>query len=161
MSWSLQITNGDFRVDAAHLGTVIGQPKLVQDFRCALLEEMGLDNLHPQFGSLIDGGTTPDGVTSTGVIGEDDLDMVVLMIETEVTRIARYIQQTQLARAKQDRFTYGKATLDPQEVLLALNGMDFEQNQDSIRVIVHLTSANNDNFDINLPVNQNPSAATS
>jgi hypothetical protein len=161
MSWSLQISDGDFRVDAAHLGAVTGQAKLVQDFRCALLEQMGTDNLHPDFGSLIDGGVTPEGVHHSGVIGENDLEMVALTIETDVTRIARYIQRSQLTRAKQDRFTYGRATLDPQEVLLALTGVTFEQKEDNLRVIVHLTSAINKDFDVELAINSNPSQATS
>lgn len=157
MSWSLQITHGDFQVESAHLGTVTAQAKLVQDFRCAILEQMGTDNLHPDFGSLIDGGTTPEGVTSNGVIGETDLNLVALVIETEINRIARYMQRAQLSRAKSDKMTYGKATLVPQEVLLQLNGIDMTQTEDKIKVIVHLTSASNANFDIDLAVNTNPS----
>lgn len=160
MSWSLQITHGDFRVDSAHLGTVTGQAKLVQDFRCALLEQMGIDNLHPDFGSLIDGGVTPDGNVSAGIIGETDLDMVALTIETEVNRIARYMQRAQLARAKSDRLTYGRATLVPQEVLLELNGVEMTMKEDVIHVVIHLTSATNTNFDIGLAINTNPSEAT-
>lgn len=159
MSWSLQITHGDFRVESAHLGTVTGQAKLVQDFRCAILEQMGTDNLHPDFGSLIDGGTTPEGIASSGVIGETDLQMVALLIETEINRIARYMQRAQLARAKSDKLTYGKATLTPQEVLLQLNGIAMTQKEDSIQVVISLTSASNGNFDVNLNVNTNPSQA--
>lgn len=157
MSWSLQITHGDFRVESAHLGTVTAQAKLVQDFRCAILEQMGTDNLHPDFGSLIDGGTTPEGVTPNGVIGETDLNLVALVIETEINRIARYMQRAQLSRAKSDKMTYGKATLVPQEVLLQLNGIDMTQTEDKIKVVVHLISASNANFDIDLAVNTNPS----
>lgn len=161
MSWSLQISDGDFRVDAAHLSSVTGQAKLVQDFRCALLEQMGTDNLHPDFGSLIDGGVTPDGTHNPGVIGMEDIELVTLTIETEVTRIARNMQRAQLTRAKQDRFTYGRATLDPQEVLLAMTGIEFEQKEDTLQVIIHLTSAINNNFDVELSINSNPSNATS
>jgi hypothetical protein len=152
MSWSLQITHGDFQVESAHLGTVTQHAKLIQDFRCAILEKMGTDNLHPDFGSLIDGGTTPDGTTSNGVIGESDLGTVGLIIETEINRIARYMQRAQLERAKQDKLTYGKATLTPQEVLLQLNGIEMTQRQDSIKVVVGLVSASNNNFDIDLVI---------
>lgn len=156
MSWSLQITHGDFSVESAHLGTVTQQAKLVQDFRCAILEQMGTDNLHLDFGSLIDGGTTPEGVISNGVIGETDLGMVGLVIETEINRIARYMQRAQLARAKSDKLTYGKATLTPQEVLLQLNGIEMTQTEDRINVKVGLISASNSNFDIELAINTNP-----
>lgn len=162
MTWSLRIgEDGDFHVDAAHLGTVTAQQKLVQDFRCALLEQMGTDNLHPDFGSLIDGGITPDGVVSEGVIGETDLRMVALTIQGEVSRIARRMQQVQLARAKSDRLTYGHATMVPQEVLLQLNGVEMKQKEDQIYVTINLTAANNSNFDINLPINTSPSEGTS
>lgn len=153
MSWSLQISHGDFKVESAHLGTVTQQAKLVQDFRCAILERMGTDNLHPDFGSLIDGGTTPEGITSNGVIGETDLGMVGLVIETEINRIARYMQRAQLTRAKSDKLTYGKATLTPQEVLLQLNGIEMTRKEDSLMVKVNLTSASNADFDIDLAIN--------
>lgn len=155
MAWSLQISDGDFTLDGSNYGTVMGQAKLVQEFRCAILEEMGLDNLHPDYGSLIDGGINSEGVFTPGVIGETDQEMVALMIEAEVSRIARYIQQAQLARAKQDRFTYGRATLTPEEVLLTLNGVSFLQKEDSLQVTISLTSAINGNFDIDLTVNTN------
>lgn len=161
MTWSLRIRNGDFVVDSAHLGTVTAQQKLLQDFRCAILEQMGTDNLHPNFGSLIDGGVNPEGEFVTGVIGEVNLDEVTLTIETEVARIARYMQRAQLARAKSDKLTYGRATLVPQEVLLSLNGIEFEQREDILGVTIFLTAANNANFEVELAINQNPSEATS
>lgn len=152
MTWSLQISHGDFQVESAHLSTVTGQKKLVQDFRCAILEQMGIDNLHPDFGSLIDGGTTPEGVTSNGVVGTIDVQSARLTIESEINRIARYIQRAQLERAKSDRLTYGRATLVPQEVLLSLNGITIEQIEDRLRVVVGLTSASNSNFEVELEV---------
>lgn len=152
MTWSLQITHGDFLVESAHLSTVTGQQKLVQDFRCAILEQMGIDNLHPDFGSLIDGGTTPEGVTSQGVIGTVDAQAAKLTIEAEINRIARYIQRAQLERAKSDKMTYGRATLVPQEVLLSLNGISIEQIEDRLKVVVGLTSASNSNFEVELEV---------
>lgn len=152
MSWSLEISNGDFRVDTSRLGTVNAQRKLLQDFRCAILEKMGTDNLHPEFGSLIDGGITPEGVRVAGVIGETDLDLVVLEIETEITRIARSIQRAQLARAKQDKMTFGRATLDPQEVLIEVTGINFSPNLDKLQVTVNITTAEGTNIDTILPI---------
>lgn len=153
MSWSLQITHGDFAVEAAHLSTVTGSQKLVQDFRCAILEEMGIDNLHPDYGSLIDGGITPEGNTSNGVIGLTEPQTVKLMIESEVSRIARYIQRAQLERAKSDKLTYGRATLTPQEVLLAVNGIEITQKEDALKVIVGITAADDNSFEVELEVN--------
>lgn len=152
MSWSLQIKDGDFKVDSAHLGTVIGQYKLVQDMTCAIMERMGTDNLHPEYGSLIDGGRTPDGVSVGSVIGDEDTEMVALKIETELTRVARQLQNQQLARAKADKMTYGKATLSPQEVLMELQGIDFFMSEDRLSVLVHLTTATGVEFDVTIPI---------
>ena len=156
MSWSLQIKDGDFRVDSAHLGTVIGQNKLVQDMTCAIMERMGTDNLHPEYGSLIDGGRTPDGVVATSVIGDTDTEMVALKIESELTRIARQLQRQQLARAKADKMTYGNATLSPQEVLMELQGVDFSITLDRLTVFVHLVTATGFEFDITIPIDTAP-----
>ena len=160
MTWSLNISNGDFVVTSAHLGTVTNQQKLLQDFRCAILEQMGTDNLHPDFGSLIDGGVNPTGEVVSGVIGRTDIDEVTMIIESEVSRIARYMQRTQLARAKSDKLTYGRATLSPQEVLLSLNGISFVQKEDLLLVNISLTAANDQNFEVELAINENPSEST-
>lgn len=147
MSWSLQIEGGDFQVSTARLGTVIGHKKLVQDLTCAIMEHMGTDNLHPSYGSLIDGGITPDGTPISSIIGDSDIETVVLRIETEITRLAQQQQQTQLARAKADKLTYGQATLDASEVLIDISGINYIQNNDKLNVKVTLTTAEGGNID--------------
>lgn len=161
MTWSLRISNGDFVVTSAHLGTVTAQQKLLQDFRCAILEQMGTDNLHPDYGSLIDGGINSSGEVVSGVIGNINVDEVTMIIESEISRIARYMQRAQLARAKSDKLTYGRATLVPQEVLLSLNGITFEQREDLLNVTILLTAANDENFEVQLAINESPSEGTS
>jgi hypothetical protein len=161
MTWSLRINNGDFVVTSAHLGTVTAQQKLLQDFRCAILEQMGTDNLHPDYGSLIDGGINSSGEVVSGVIGNINIDEVTMIVESEISRIARYIQRAQLARAKSDKLTYGRATLVPQEVLLSLNGITFEQREDLLNVTIFLTAANDESFEVQLAINESPSEGTS
>lgn len=138
-------------VSGAQLGIVDRQNKLVQDIRLCLLEKMGTDNLHPSFGSLIEGGRTPDGDEVPGVIGESDLDLVILEVESEVTRIVRNYQRQQLTRAKQDKLVRGRATLDPEEVILELGGIDFQQYQDSLRVTIHVVTGT-DTVSVTLPI---------
>lgn len=152
MSWSLSLRNGDFVVDGTRLGTVTGSKKLVQDLRCAILEHMGTDNLHPGYGSLIDGGRTPEGRMVEGVIGETDLDLVALQIESELGRLARQHQGVQLARARQDKLVYGKATLSPGEVLYELVEVAFSPHQDSLRVKARIRTADNRAFDFDVPI---------
>jgi hypothetical protein len=106
MTWSLQIRNGDLTLAAAHYGTVTGEQKLVQDFRAYLLERMGTDDMHPDYGSLLDGGRLPSGRSVQGIIGETDPDIAELTISTEIKRIANEYQARQLERAKEDRQIY-------------------------------------------------------
>lgn len=152
MSWSLTLRHGDFIVEGTHFATVTGSRKLIQDLKCAILERMGTDSLHPSFGSLIDGGRTAEGRQVEGVIGETDLDLVALQIESELTRLIRQHQGVQLARAKQDKLVYGKATLSPGEVLYELVDLAFSPNQDALRVTARLRTADNHVFDFDVPI---------
>lgn len=119
---------------------------------------MGTDSLHPTFGSLIDGGTNTDGVEVPGVVGETNLDLAVLEIEAEIQRIVRDYQRQQLDRAKRDKLTYGKATLEPEEVLVDLTGISFVPDQDALAVTISIQTGTGDNVDLSLPVDL--SAAT-
>lgn len=152
MSWSLELHGGDFTVGASHLGMVIKTNKLIQDLRCAILEKMGTDNLHPDFGSLIDGGVGPDGQPVPGVIGQSDFDLVLLEIESEITRIARKHQAAQLSRVKSDRRTFGQPTLDVAEVLIEVTGIEFTSLSDQLFVKVSLQTATGQSFDLVFPL---------
>jgi hypothetical protein len=116
MSYSLQLRNGDLVVDRGRLGFVTGPQKLVQDIRCALLEKMGTDDLHPEFGSILDGGTV-DGEEMEGIIGETDPEVIRSFVATEVNRIITAYRNAQINRAQADRLTYNKTTLSMGEAL--------------------------------------------
>lgn len=152
MSWSLKLTHGDFELSNASLGTVTAENKLVQDFRCYLLERMGTDNLHPGFGSLIDGGIQPDGTEVESPIGESDVQTVVLFLEKEIRRIGSDYQQRQLARAKSDKFTYSKVTLTAGEILVGIPSVTFTQTMDTLDVVVALQTGNNTQRSLTIPV---------
>jgi hypothetical protein len=51
MSKSLSIASGDLSVTGRHYDTVSGKDKLMQDLRCALIEQIGDDPATPNFGS--------------------------------------------------------------------------------------------------------------
>lgn len=141
MSWSFRVTHGDFRLHGSHFGVVTDEQKLTQDLRCALLEKMGSDDLHPEFGSLIDGGRRLDGREVAGVVGESRLDLVVMAIESEVRRIGRDYQGRQLARVKSDRSVYNKSTIRPREALISITNINVEQIQDNLNITVTLQTA--------------------
>jgi hypothetical protein len=154
MTWSLQIRNGDLTLAAAHYGTVTGEQKLVQDFRAYLLERMGTDDMHPDYGSLLDGGRLPSGRSVQGIIGETDPDIAELTISTEIKRIANEYQARQLERAKEDRQIYGKTTLTRGEVLLSVDKIDFVQDMDALQITVVLSTATDQQaiFDLEIPI---------
>lgn len=149
MSWSLKVSNGDLSPAPASLDAVSGAQKLVQDLRLWILERMGTDDLHPRFGSLIDGGTTPEGDEIPGVIGTD-FAQGRAFVESEIRRICREYQMMQLARVKQDKVTLGRATLTPAEVLRDVTKIDFSQYEDALLVNVTLSNGLYAQLDIDL-----------
>jgi hypothetical protein len=152
MSWSLELRNGDLNLSGTHLGQATGAQKLVQDLRCAILEQRGTDDMHPSFGSMIDGGVDDFGNEVTSVIGLSDWDYVSLQVTNEIRRIAGEQQQRQLVRAKNDRHTYGESTLTNAELLLSLSGVKLLQVQDTLVVEVTLTTGSGREIPITVPV---------
>lgn len=160
MSWSFAIRNGDLDVSNAQIGTARGAQKLVQDFRCALLESLGNDDMQPSWGSILDGGVAPDGTVVPGVVGTSDPELARLVIEGEVRRIATYIQQRQLQRIKQDRLTYSKATLTASEILVGVTGIRVVQTADELAVLVTLQTGANDLIDVAVPITEDTLVGT-
>jgi hypothetical protein len=142
MSWSLQLRNGDLALGQARYGTVTGHTKLTQDLRCHLLERMGTDPTHPSFGSTLDGGRLEDGTEIPSLIGRMDFNRVILEVEAEIRRIERAHQDRQLARIESDKFTYGRPTLLPSEILVAVSDIQFAQVADTLMVRVTLQTGN-------------------
>lgn len=152
MSWSLRLQHGDLALSGASFGTVTNEQKLVQDLRCWVLEKMGTDSLHPGYGSLIDGGVRPDGTLVEGVIGDSDVDAVLLSVEAELQRIVSEYQGQQLNRAKADRFIYNKATLTTREVLLAITSVQASLSEDRLNIVLSVQTAANSNLDLTIAI---------
>lgn len=152
MSWSLQLRNGDLVSDGASLAQVTGYAKLVQDLRCAILERRGMDDLHPTFGSMIDGGYDNAGNWVEPLIGEDQIDFVVLSVDTDLRRIMAEHQQKQASRAKNDRLTYGESTLNNSELLLEVKSVDFTQINDELLVNITLHTGVGNTIDLSVPL---------
>jgi len=155
MTWSLQLTHGELGRDGVRLAKAIDEKKLVQDLRIHLLQQMGVDNLHPEFGSLLDGGVTPDGVAHETVIGMSDKDRAKMIIQGEIYRIVNEYQSKQLARAKRDKMSYGKATLTPKEVVFSINSLNIVEHLDAFQVTIKLTTASKTSQILNLTINNN------
>lgn len=136
----------------AQLGIVQGSDKLVQDFRCAVLESLGNDDLHPTWGSTLDGGIGPSGAYVRGVIGSGDLRNAQTQVESEMRRIGALLQQRQLQRVQQERLTYNKVTLSASEMLLGVTDVRMLQAGDTLYVTVTLHTGRNELVDVSVPV---------
>lgn len=134
MSWSLEIENGDLSFAGAGMGTVEGAAKLVQDLRCAVLEPMGTDPMHPGFGSTIDGGVMPDGTYTQGIIGQPNDAYAAAYVQSDIERIAQQYQSQQQARYQQDVATYGKGTITADEALLSVEQVSTSASQNQLLV---------------------------
>lgn len=134
MSWSLEIANGDLAIGGKGLAQVTGGNKLVQDMRCAILTPMGIDDMHPTYGSIIDGGTTPDGVYQQGIIGQQNDQTSAMFVYSELQRIMTAYQQNQISRNANDIATYGRSTLTADEVLLAIENITFTADQTNLLI---------------------------
>jgi hypothetical protein len=150
MSWSLRLSNGDFVPSRGSLSTARNSTKLVQDLKCFILQEIGSDGYHPEYGSKIDGGVD-SGAPVPSLLGNPSA-FAKGEIEAELKRIIGIYQRQQLIRARQDQATNGRITLDQGEVLVNLNGISFEQNGDRLRATISITTGDKSTFEIQVPV---------
>ena len=155
MTWSLKLRNGDLERSSNRLAKVTNETKMIQDLRIQFLTKMGIDDLHPEFGSLLDGGTTPDGIAHDTFIGTDDKENAKLLIQSELHRIINDYQQKQLVRAKRDKMVYGKATLTPSEVVLRVNAINVIEYLDAFNITIDITTASKTSEILELSVTGN------
>jgi hypothetical protein len=152
MSWSLELRNGDLALSGTHLGQVTGPRKLVQDLGCAILEPRGNDDMHPTFGSTIDGGQDENGNYVTGVLGSTDWAYANLLIHSEIQRIAGEYQRRQIARARDDRTRFGESMLSNGELLVQIENIEFVQAGDTLLVTIWLLTGNNKELNLTVPI---------
>lgn len=152
MSWSLKLRNGDLSTKGASLDIVTGSEKLVQDLRCFILERMGTDSAHPDFGSLFDGGVQ-NGLVHESVIGSWDWGMAESIIREDLNRIMKEYSDDQLIRARQDRAVYGRTTFTKGEVLMGIGNISFERSQDILYVTINLTTGDGQDLELDLTLN--------
>jgi hypothetical protein len=150
MSWSLELRNGDLTLSGTHLGQVVNGNKLAQDLRCTIIEHRGHDDMHPTFGSVIDGGLDENGRSVESVVGVSDWSYAVLIIQSEIQRIAAEYQQRQLTRANDDRRKFGQSTLSNGELLVSVGNIGYTQAGDTLLVDVTLETGRGDTIQITM-----------
>lgn len=130
-----------------------GTQKLVQDLRNWILEPRGTDPEHPEYGSVLDGGTLPDGTVMDSPVGSI-LDTTVLMnMESEIRRILTAYQQQQLDRLQRESALYnGKNTFAPGEILYSVDKVDVQQYIDVAIATVTITTSSGQTVPFNVPI---------
>jgi hypothetical protein len=152
MSWSLQIVGGDLYPvsNASGMGVVTGKDKTFQDLRMWMLETMGTDPMHPEYGSLLDGGRLPNGTLVDSFIGSDSLS--VHRVEEEITRILQSFMQRQKKRIDSDLASFGKTTISDSEIIQGIDSVQSQMFDSKLVVRVRLRMKNNSTINITQPI---------
>lgn len=124
MSWSLEIAGGDLNLlsSSSGMGIVTGKSKTFQDLKHALLEAMGTDPMHPEYGSLLDGGRLPDGTIVQSFVGSESLS--TSRVEEEVLRVVKAFIKNQQDRINLDISSLGKTTISDAEIIDSVSGIE-------------------------------------
>jgi hypothetical protein len=153
MTWSLAITNGDLVLSNSDYATVTGEQKLIQDLTCFVLESMGTDPNHPDYGSLLDGGVDSSGALHQSMLGLPNGNLISeALIQSELQRILLSYQNMQIQRAKSDRLQYGKTTFSLGEVLLSINSITMTPIADTLIVNIGITTGNDTSVSLSVPL---------
>lgn len=148
------VSGGDLSLSGpGGFATVTGTQKLIQDLRDWILEPRGTDPDHPEYGSVLDGGTLPDGSVLDSPVGSILDSSVLLNMESEIRRVLTAYQQQQLARIQRESALYnGKNTFAPGEILYSVNGVTVEQYVDVAIATISITTSSGQVVPFNVPI---------
>jgi len=152
MSWSFDIKAGDLTFVSSKSGAAIvtGKNKTFQDLKNGLLEPMGTDTMHPEYGSLLDGGTLPDGTPIDSYIGKDSLS--VYKIEEEIVRVVQSFIDKQNTRVNSDIATFGRSTVSDSEIIESIGSITNKRFNTKLVMQVNLVMRNGNTVSITQPV---------
>lgn len=152
MSKSLAVVGGDLAIQSRAYQTVTGRAKLIQDLRCWILEPLGTDPATPDFGTRLEGVLT-NTEEYAGVIGAALTSQLVNELQTELLdQLLRY-QALQVSKMQDDVVRYdGQTTLDPDEVIQSVDGVDAVVDGDTILIQITLTTFASTSLTITIPV---------
>jgi hypothetical protein len=148
MSFSLALQNGDLNLSGTSLGTVVNAAKLQQDLVCTLLTPLGFEELHPEFGSILEENLINPETT---IIGTGDFNHAAAIVRSELLRICQNYQAQQIARNEDDAIKFGKPTLTSGEVLLRVININFISAEDHLLCKLTL-EISNEELKISIPV---------
>lgn len=144
MSWSLDVSTGDLNLTSSTtgMGTVTGSAKAFQDIKCAILESMGNDPMHPEYGSLLDGGVMPDGTLIESRFGNIIDNALVFEIENEITRVIEDYSKKQQEKMSYEMQRGGKHTFAPGEIVSSIQNIESKKINDTLLVKISILMGN-------------------
>lgn len=151
MSWSLDISGGDLNLISQKNGmnTVTGARKAFQDIRSEILESMGNDPMHPEYGSLLDGGITPDGRLVESEFGNIIDSGTIYRVELELRRIIENYAKRQKEKLLSERQRLGgKHTFSANELVSSIESIETKQVYDTLLVRIRLLMSNGQTIQI-------------
>ena len=110
MSFSLLLKNGDLGLSGTSLGTVVNAAKLQQDLVSAILTPLGFEELHPEFGSILEDDLINPEIQ---IIGSKDFQHAAALVRSELIRLCQNYQAQQIARNENDAIKFGKPDTHP------------------------------------------------
>lgn len=124
------------------IGIVTGRDKTLQDLKHWLLEAMGSDPMHPEYGSLLDGGRLPDGTIVQSFVGSESIP--TSRIEEEVIRVVKSFMENQQNRIALDQGSLGKSTISDSEIIDGVSRIQSTvfDNKIIVRVVLELRDGN-------------------
>jgi hypothetical protein len=152
MSWSLKISAGDIDLLSSSSGMAIvtGKEKTFQDLKLWLSEAMGSDPMHPEYGSLLDGGRLPNGTIIESFIGSDSLS--TSRVEQEVVRIIEAFIRQQNERISLDMSNLGKTTVSDSEIIDSIGSIRTSVFDNKLVLRISLIMRNGNDVTITQPL---------
>jgi hypothetical protein len=151
MTWSLGIQSGDLNLSSRQngMGIVTGAQKTFQDIRNEIYEPMGTDPIHAEYGSLIDGGITPDGHLVESPIGNIIGAETILALEQEVQRIVQGVIKRQRERLlfEVERLN-GQHYFTANELISNIESVETKQIGDVLAIRLRLRMNNGETIEI-------------
>lgn len=140
---TLALSGGDLVINASHgYQTITGSPKIRQDLALALIEPLGDDPYHPNWGSLLN-----------KYIGHPLTGDLELLVEQEARRIVTQYMNTQsqaISTSQTNGTPIGYTTSDVVVGITSINGII---NYDTIQLTISLVTAAGQGVDITRTVN--------
>lgn len=140
---TLALSGGDLVINASHgYQTLTGPPKIRQDLALALIEPLGDDPYHPNWGSLLN-----------KYIGQPLTGDLELLVEQEARRIVTQYMNTQsqaISTSQTNGTPIGYTTSDVVVGITSINGII---NYDTIQLTISLVTAAGQGVDITRTVN--------